>query len=377
MTEPLQQQFANLPDDVKDKLLNRGFQVDRFLGLAARLTGAAEHSNLVSGRLQPPTGDDILELPPAESAESKRHEALGLEALCAGECAMVVLAGGMATRMGGVVKTLVEALPGHRFLDLRLNEATALERRCRQRLPLWLMTSDATHEAIVEALGSRRDGYYIEAFEQESSLRLTPEGNLFFDAEGRPSLHSPGHGDLPDALIRSGLLRRFLDRGGKYLTLANIDNLGASLDPRIIGFHIDHGKPLTCEVVDKVGTDKGGIPVRLDGRPIVLEEFRIPASFDPASVRVFSTNTFHVSAASLLEAQVPWTYFTVEKKVGGEAAIQFERLLNELTSTLPTQYLHLPREGAASRFLPVKNFRELEQRQGEITLVARDRGMIE
>lgn len=377
MTEPLQQQFANLSDDVKDKLFNRGFQLDRFLKLAARLTGAAEHSNLVSGELAPPTDEDIRQLPPTDSAESKRYEELGLEALCAGQCAMVVLAGGMATRMGGVVKALVEALPGHRFLDLRLNEATALERRCRNRIPLWLMTSDATHEAIVEALGSRRDGYYIEAFEQESSLRLTLEGNLFFDAEGRPSLHSPGHGDLPDALIRSGLLRQFLDRGGRYLTLANIDNLGASLDPRIIGFHIDHGRPLTCEVVDKVGTDKGGIPVRLDGRAVVLEEFRIPATFDPASVRVFSTNTFHVSAESLIQAEVPWTYFTVEKKVGGKPAIQFERLLNELTSTLPTQYLHLPREGAASRFLPVKDFRELEQRQGEITLVARDRGMVE
>lgn len=377
MTESLQQQFANLPDDVKEKLHSRGFQLDRFLALAARLTGAAEHSNLVTGELAAPASEDIRQLPPPDSAEAQRYEELGLEALCAGQCAMVVLAGGMATRMGGVVKALVEALPGHRFLDLRLNEATALERRCRTRVPLWLMTSDATHEAIVEALGARRDGYYIEAFEQELSLRLTPEGDLFFDAEGRSSLHSPGHGDLPDALVRSGLLQQFLDRGGKYLTLANIDNLGASLDPRIIGFHIAHGKPVTCEVVDKVGTDRGGIPVRLNQNAVVLEEFRIPPSFDPASVRVFSTNTFHVTAASLLEAAVEWTYFTVEKKVGGKPAIQFERLLNELTSTMPTQYLHLPREGAASRFLPVKDFKELEQRQGEITLVARDRGMIE
>jgi hypothetical protein len=52
-------------------------------------------------------------------------------------------------------------------------------------------------------------------------------------------------------------------------------------------------------------------------------------------------------------------------------------LINELTSILDTQYLHLPRTGKESRFLPVKDYQELEQRQGEITLVARDRGMTE
>ena len=181
---------------------------------------------------------------------------------------------------------------------------------------------------------------------------------------------------MPDALKRSGLLQRFIDRGGKYVTLTNIDNLGASLDARIIGYHVEHGKPLTCEVVDKVGTDRGGIPARLDGKPVVLEEFRIPDTFDPASVRVFSTNTFHINADALLNPNLEWTYFTVEKKVDGKAAIQFERLLGELTSALDTQFLHLPRVGAESRFLPVKDFAELEARQGEITLVARDRGMI-
>ena len=68
-----------------------------------------------------------------------------------------------------------------------------------------------------------------------------------------------------------------------------------------------------------------------------------------------------------------WTYFTVEKKVGAAPVIQFERLINELTFTLETRYLKVPREGGASRFLPVKDLAELETRQGEIrdVLVAR------
>jgi UTP--glucose-1-phosphate uridylyltransferase len=279
--------------------------------------------------------------------------------------------------MGGVVKALVEALPGQRFLDLRLNEATALERRAGRRVPIWLMTSHATDQAIRDALGTRRDPDYLETFTQFLSLRLTPDGHLFLDSKGEPSMHSPGHGDLPEALVRSGLLERFVARGGRIVTIANIDNLGATLDPLIIGFHLSHGKPVTCEVVDKLGTDRGGIPVRMGDRAVVLEEFRIPPSFDPASVRVFSTNTFHIDAPTLCKLQMDWTYFTVEKKVEDKPVIQFERLINELTSGLSTQYLHLPRTGKGSRFLPVKDNKELEQRQGEIALVARDRGMTE
>lgn len=373
----LQDQLAQLPPELRKTLQHHSFDEPGFLSRARRVTGGVEHSNFVVGELAPPAEGDILTLPDEGSPEHAELVQSGLEALREGQVAFVVLAGGMATRMGGVVKALVEVLPGQRFLDLRLNELAALERRCGRRVPLWMMTSNATDEAIVEALGARRDPDFLETFVQSLSLRLTPDGDLFRDADGAFSVHSPGHGDLPDSLKRSGLLHRFVERGGRYVTVTNIDNLGASLDPAILGFHIKHGKPVTCEVVDKLETDRGGIPVRVDGRPVVLEEFRIPDGFDPSTVQVFSTNTFHFDAKALLELDMGWTYFTVEKVVDSRRAIQFERLINEVTSGLDTQYLALPRTGKASRFLPVKDFKELERRLGEITLVARDRGMTE
>jgi UTP--glucose-1-phosphate uridylyltransferase len=373
----LQEQLAQLSPKTQETLKHHGFDPGGFVERARRLTGEVEHSNLVVGKLEPPSGDDVVELPPAGSPEAAELTELGLAALREGQVAFVVMAGGMATRMGGVVKALVEVLPGLRFLDLRLNELSTLERRSGRRVPLWIMTSDATDSAINEALGSRRDPQYLQTFVQSLSPRLTTDGTLFFDDKGEVSLHAPGHGDLPDALVRSGLLGNFVERGGRYVTVTNIDNLGASLDPTIIGFHIRHGKPVTCEVVEKVATDRGGIPVRVDGRAVILEEFRIPPSFDPKSVQVFSTNTFHFDAKALLELDMPWTYFTVEKIVDARKAVQFERLVNEVTSALPTQFLKLPRDGRESRFLPVKDWKELEKRLDEITLVARDRGMTE
>src|SRR5262249_32520587 len=120
----------------------------------------------------------------------------------------------------------------------------------------------------------------------------------------------------------------------------------------------------------------GGIPVHAEGKLQVPEEFRLPASFDPTTVKVFNTNTFLVRAAAVRAAKFPWTYFEVEKKVDGRQAIQFERLIQELTAHLSTVYGETPREGEAARFLPVKDFDELAKRRPTIELVARKRGML-
>src|SRR5262249_23730537 len=156
---------------------------------------------------------------------------------------------------------------------------------------LWLMTSEATDGPIRAALGSRL-GPTLATFEQFVSLRLTPNGGLFLDDAGEASTYATGHGDLPDALRASGHLARFLGAGGRYVWIATLDNLGATVDAAVLGWHIAHDEALTVEVVDKLGSDRGGVPVRWNGRRIIAEEFRLPVGFDPARVRVFNTNTF-------------------------------------------------------------------------------------
>jgi UTP--glucose-1-phosphate uridylyltransferase len=353
----LDAQLAALPPDVRATLERHGFDRARFFALSERVASGAPEDNIVRGTLSAPEPHEIAPLP-ASGPERERLEELGRVALQEGRVALVVLAGGMATRMGGVVKALVEALPGRTFLDLRLREIDALQRTYGAAPPLWLMTSHSTDEPIRAALGAHLDGERVGAFSQFLSLRLTP------------------HGDLPEALVKSGLLTRFVDRGGRVVMVTNLDNVGGTLDPAIIGWHINHGQPITSEVVEKVAGDRGGIPVRVDGKLCVLEEFRIPKSFDPASVRVFNTNVFHFDARALHDLDIPWTYFRVTKQVDEQSVIQFERLVNEVTSFLPSRYLLVPRNGVGARFLPVKDNEELAQRRGEIELVARSRGML-
>jgi UTP--glucose-1-phosphate uridylyltransferase len=370
----LAEQIDRVPGPVLERLSRYSFDRDRLIRLGDRLRRGEDDRGVVSGRLEPPWAGDVVPLPAPGTAEYLRYEAIGHAELAAGRLALVVLAGGMATRMGGVVKALVEALPGRTFLDIRLAEIEAVKRREGAAPPLWLMTSAATDEKINQALGSRKNDDLVATFPQELSLRLTPEGDLHVDENGLPSEHAPGHGDLPDALKKSGLLERFVARGGRTLLVTNLDNLGGFVDPVVLGFHIDHGKPVTSEVVDKLADDRGGIPVRLDGKLRALEELRIPPTFDPATVRVFNTNVFHIDAKALLDLHMDWRFYTVKKNVDGAAVVQFERIVNEITGELPTVYLHVPRTGENARFLPVKDFAELERRRSEIEKLTRARG---
>ncbi|OQX66666.1 MAG: hypothetical protein B6A08_19295 [Sorangiineae bacterium NIC37A_2] len=373
-TDPLAQDLATLTDAERKELEAHGFDAS-FLVERARLAREGTFENRVRGKVAPPSPKNLLPLPERGTPEARRLEDLGETALREGRCALAVLAGGMATRMGGVVKALVEALPGSTFLDLRLAEQAALTRRYGKRPPLWLMTSQPTHGPIVSALGPRL-GDGVEVFRQGLNVRLTEDGRLFRDSSGSPSFYAPGHGDFPDALARSGLLGPFLENGGQYVLVSNLDNLGGGLDPLVIGFHLDSGADITCEVVQKRDADRGGVPVDYEGRTVILEEFRLPEDFDAHQVRVFNVNTLAFTAKALDGVKIPWTYFEVKKETEGKRVLQFERLIHELTFHLETRYAVVPREGTASRFLPVKDQKELAARAAEIEQLARARGML-
>lgn len=371
----LRERLELLPQDVRDKLERHHFDPNLFERFATRLR-TNQIDNRVRGQVEAAKPEELRRAPNPGSDEHQRLSEIGRAALQRGECALIVLAGGMATRMGGVVKALVEAVSGKSFLDLRVAEVDRWTERTNRRPPLWLMTSHATDRAIKNALGTRYDPYELATFVQHLSLRLTPDADLFVDETGSVSEYAPGHGDLPQALRQSGLLERFVQHGGKYVMVTNVDNLGATLDPALIGWHLENARVLSCELVDKVGDDRGGIPSRLDGRLVILEEFRLPTNFDPATVRVFNTNTFHFDARTLLELDMEFSYFAVNKKVGDAPVVQFERLLGEVTSHLPTTFLHVPRDGVESRFLPVKDNEELDRRRAEIGAVLSARGIL-
>jgi UTP--glucose-1-phosphate uridylyltransferase len=363
-----------LDDETRKALALYGFDEAQLARFAERARDTSADDNAVRGVVTPPAEGDVQPLPAVGSAERARLRAIGRDAIRRGEVGVVILAGGMATRFGGVVKAVVPVFEGRSFLEIKVDDVVACAAHAGGSVPIFVMTSFATHERIVEHVRDKAldpaGGPAIACFPQFVSLRLTPDGALFRDTDGTLSPYATGHGDLTFGLRRSGLLARFRAAGGKLLYMSNVDNLGATLEPAIIGLHIERGAAITAEVVRKDKGDKGGAPARLDGVPQIIEAFRFPRTFDQDAISVFNTNTFVLDAAAI-DRDFALPFYRVEKKVEGRTAIQFERLVGELTAFLPSAFVEVERDGLDGRFQPAKDPEELAHRLTNIIAIAK------
>jgi len=68
----------------------------------------------------------------------------------------------------------------------------------------------------------------------------------------------PGHGDLYPAMLGSGTLDKLLAKGMKYMFVSNSDNLGATMDLRILTLFVNRGAPFMMEVAARTDADKKG-----------------------------------------------------------------------------------------------------------------------
>ncbi len=366
----------HLADEVAATLDRFGFDAETFDRLRCQL---AEHGmdptrNWVRGDVVGPDPSDLRPLPPLGTDERRRLDNLGREAIARGEVAVLLLAGGMATRFGGGVKALAEVLPGSRFVDVKLADLVRLTDLMGATVPMILMTSFQS-EGPLAVVGRELATERVPVFTapQSISMRVTSAGELHRDAAGSVSLYAPGHGDVPLALDTSGLLRRLLDSGCRHIFVTNVDNAAATLDPAIIGLHLDEGRQMTCEVTG--GELNGGAPYYVEGHLQILEGFRIPDHVDTASPLAVNTNSMVLDATALLEPH-PLTWFEVEKQVEGQPVVQFERLVGELSAFLTTTMVVVERDGPDGRFQPVKDPGELERRRPAIREILDARGVL-
>lgn len=366
--------FDEVDESTQNVLERNNFDVDEFLELRGRFLAGelGRESNQIEGEVSAPQPRDVRNFPERDSLEGKALIEKGKTALERGEVGALVLNGGMATRFGGVVKGCVDVFDDLSFIGLKILDAS------RWDSDLLLMNSFATDEKTEQHLEDinylGHDSSKVHRFNQNISIRLTPSGALFHDADGSVSLYAPGHGDLPTS-IRRGALQNFLGEGGKYLLMSNVDNVLANLDPLVIGAHIDSEAQMTVECVQTKPGYKGGMVARVDGDPQVVEHFRIPEGFDQKQLDLLNTNTFCFDADAL-DDEFDLNWYVVEKEVDGKAVIQFERLAGELSSFLETRFLKVPNDGEQSRFLPIKRPSDLEQNREFLENVVRQRGLL-
>ena len=186
-----------------------------------RCTGSASRS-----RCRPPTSRSRCPRPARRSGSARRARAR--EPIERGEIAAVVLAGGMATRFGSRVKALAPVLDGRdlTFLDLKLADLT------RFGVDVTLMTSFATHDALAEAVA----GTGVQLAPQLVSLRLHG-GRRAVPRRRRRALAARAGPRRPRGRAARSRARSSATgaAGVRTLFVCNVDNVGATLDPALVG----------------------------------------------------------------------------------------------------------------------------------------------
>jgi UTP--glucose-1-phosphate uridylyltransferase len=225
--------------------------------------------------------------------------------------AVIKLNGGLGTSMGmHGPKSLLEVKDGLTFLDITARQVLAMRSRHGVRLPLVLMNSFYTRERSLAALER-----YPELasdipldFVQGKVPKVRAEDLAPVSWPDDPELEwaPPGHGDLYTSLAGSGMLPTMLERGYEYALVANIDNFGAVVEPRILAWFAGERLPFLMEVADRTEADrKGGhLARRRDGGLALREIAQTPdedvTSFqDVQRHRYFNTNTLWLNLPAL------------------------------------------------------------------------------
>jgi UTP--glucose-1-phosphate uridylyltransferase len=244
-----------------------GVAIDTFAHYYRQLE-AGETGLIPEAEIEP-----VHDVPDAEALSDEASRELLDQAV------VIKLNGGLGTSMGMTrAKSLIEAKDGNTFLDLIARQTRTLRERTGARLPLVLMDSFATRDDSLAAL-AEHEGASADLppdFLQSKEPKVRVDDLMPVAWPANPDLEwcPPGHGDLYTSLQTSGLLGEMLERGYRWAFVSNSDNLGATVDPRILAWVASQGAPFTMEVTERTDADrKGGhIARRRDDSRLLLRE---------------------------------------------------------------------------------------------------------
>eukprot|EP00445_Apocalathium_hangoei_P023081 CAMPEP_0203899202 /NCGR_PEP_ID=MMETSP0359-20131031/41642_1 /ASSEMBLY_ACC=CAM_ASM_000338 /TAXON_ID=268821 /ORGANISM="Scrippsiella Hangoei, Strain SHTV-5" /LENGTH=717 /DNA_ID=CAMNT_0050822411 /DNA_START=65 /DNA_END=2218 /DNA_ORIENTATION=- len=222
------------------------------------------------------------------------------------------LNGGLGTGMGlDKAKSLLTVTEGNSFLDLIAKQVGSMNKQFKTKLKFMLMNSFATSADTLEALAEYKDlgkGSELE-FVQNKAPKVTASDltPATWEKDSSQEWCPPGHGDLYPAMLGSGTLDKLLKKGFKYMFVSNSDNLGATMDLKILAHFASTGAPFMMEVATRTDADKKGGHLAKDkktGALLLRESAQCPeedekAFQDTGKYKYFNTNNLWVDLVAL------------------------------------------------------------------------------
>jgi UTP--glucose-1-phosphate uridylyltransferase len=362
----MRNEISRLVSTVEDPSTKKAFdtEMQSFFYLFTRyLAERAKSVELDWDRIKSPAADQIV--PYTDLAQPKDSSNLS-------KLAVLKVNGGLGTSMGMTgAKSALEVKDDMTFLDLTVRQIEHLNTTNRVDVPLILMTSFNTHDDTLRIIKKYANQQVrITTFNQSRYPRIYKESLLPSPKradDDKKNWYPPGHGDLYNALLHSGVLDELLAQGKEYLFVSNSDNLGAVVDEAILQHMIETDAEFLMEVTDKTKADiKGGTLIDYDGSIRLLEIAQVPSEHveDFKSVRkfkIFNTNNLWINLKALkrimehegLELEIIVNPKTTDD---GHAVVQLETAAGAAIKHFKNAHgINVPRR----RFLPVKSCSDL------------------
>jgi UDP-N-acetylglucosamine/UDP-N-acetylgalactosamine diphosphorylase len=207
-------------------------------------------------------------------------------ALRAGEAGTILVAGGQGTRLGfDHPKGMYAIGPVSRrtLFRIHVEKIVAAAKRYGARIPLYLMTSPATHDETIAFFKSRKNFGLpdddLKIFCQGAMPAVEEAtGKVLLEAPGKLALSPDGHGGMLAAMDREGVLDDIERRGIKELFYFQVDNPLVDICGReFLGYHLLARSELSTQVICKrEPLERVGNVVEVDGRLMVIEYSDLP-----------------------------------------------------------------------------------------------------
>ena len=299
-----------------------------------------------------------------------------------GKLVVVKLNGGLGTSMGLTkVKSLIPVKDGDNFLQIIRKQILRLRERSGTAIPLLFMNSFNTQADTLADPGIAELNKSIGLpadFLQNMAPRLD-RATLLPIGDGSDDSHwcPPGHGDIFLALQVTGILDQLIEKGYRVVFLSNGDNLGATVDPRLLDYFLSEDLEFMSEVTPKTAADlKGGVLFRRKGdgdqaRIELLETAQVPEEHLPDFQNIerfahFNINNLWVNLEALRDrlsrGGLELALIVNPKKYGAQDILQLETAMGAAIGQFDrSRVMIVPR----SRFAPVKSCADLFVRRSD------------
>jgi UDP-N-acetylglucosamine pyrophosphorylase/quinol monooxygenase YgiN len=333
-------------------------------------------------------------LSPVESLTT--YESLSLEPKpeLLKQTVILKLNGGLGTGMGlDKAKSLLTVTDGKSFLDLIALQVDSMKKDFKQKnLKFMLMNSFSTSADTKKALKKYKSlgkGSELE-FVQNKAPKVTASDftPVEWPADKGHEWCPPGHGDLYPAMLGSGTLEALLKKGFKYMFVSNSDNLGATMDLKILTHFASTSAPFMMEVAVRTDADKKGGHLAKDkatGGLLLRESAQCPEEDEKefqnvGKYKFFNTNNLWVDLEALMaqfkkhKGTLPLPVMKNDKTVdprdkASTKVIQLETAMGAAIGCFDgAQALVIPR----SRFAPVKTTNDLVALRSDAYVLTKD-----